>query len=543
VTHLGLDLGTGFAKVARSTPGEPARPGAAPALTTVPAALVYGDRGAEIPLDYAAGTHAGAVRCDGFPALLGTPDSGRQVASWESRTPTEVTGSYLERLLQRSASDADEGRADALVATVPATEVARQFEAILAVQDNAPGRVVAAPVAALLWLRQCHPDLATASRIVVIDAGAGAIDLSLCTANGDEVRVADSMRLIGQEAWLGENPADALVGDRPPTLAECLAAAVASAAGPRFGRDGRTPVYWWRAFERVLADERSRDQLDTAVQLASEARQQHGSVTALRFGGLEVTADQLMNACEPVSLPTVAALGRLLDRQADPGWSAFGSGTATRLVLVGGLNALLPLRSAFLTGVGLDPDHPDGVVVPGNDDLLGAAARGAALIAAGRADPGDRFPCALRLVLHRIVRDQVVTEDLLLAAPGTISLQTTETTYLTVAAREHGHDTSENDAVGRGAGDDILVTVRPAASGEPSPVPIPVQLVAPGALPLPAAFKPAPPPPPGVYRVGVSGGPDGPAVVLRPANGGPPLTFPLAERQERRDTDHAHIGA
>lgn len=542
MTQLGLDLGTGFARVARA-PGEPARPGDVPAVTTVPAALVYGDRGAEIPLDDTAETHRGAVRCDGFPALLGSPDSGRRVSEWGSRTPAEVTGSYLECLLERSARDADEGRADSLVAAVPATEVARQFEAILAVQDRAPGRVVAAPVAALLWLRQCHPGLATANRIAVIDAGAGAVDLSLCTANGDEVRVADSMRLTGREAWLGENPADDLVGDRPPTLAECLSAALASAAGSRFGRDGRTPVHWWRAFERALADESTRVQLDTMLQLASEARQQHGSATALRFGGCEVTAAQLMNACELVSLPTVTALSRLLDRQADPGWSKFGSGTATRLVLVGGLNALLPLRTAFLTGVGLDPDRPDGFVLPGNDDLLGAAARGAALIAAGRADPGDRFPYALRLAVSRVVRDQVVTEDLLLAAPGTISRQTTETTYLTVAARRHGVDAYENDAAGRSEGEGILVTVRPAPSQEPSPVPIPVQLVTPGAPPVPAAFKPAPPPPPGVYRVGVSGGPDGPAVVLRPANGGPPLTFPLAERQERRDPDHAQLGA
>jgi hypothetical protein len=510
VTHLGLDLGTGFAKLARRTPGEGSRPGPAPEVTRTPAALVYGDGGAEIPVDYVTGSRRGTVRCDGFPALLGTPDSSRQVDGWARRTPTEVTDAYLHRLLEGSAGDVDEGQAGSLVAAVPATEVARQFEAILAVQDRAPGQVVPAPVAALRWLCQIQPDLATASRIAVIDAGAGAIDLSLCTANGREVRVADSMRIAGREAWLGGNPVDALVVDRPPVLAECLAAAVAASAEPRFERNGRSPVYWWREFERALANETSRDRLETVLRRASEPRHRHGSATALRFGGLDVTATELMKACEPVSLPAVTALGRLLDRQADPRWSRFGSGDATRLVLLGGLNALLPLRSAFLTAVGVDPDRPDGVVLPGNDDLLGAAARGAALIAADRGDPGDRYPYALHLTVNRIVRDKLVTEDLMLVG---------------------------------GVDEGVLVTVRPAASVQPDPLPIPVTLVTPGAQPVPAEFKPTSPPPPGVYRVGLRGGADCPAVVLQPATGGTPLTFTLDEPQERSDTDHAQPGA
>src|ERR1700678_3695321 len=99
MTHLGLDIGTGLAKVARRAPGEPARPGDAPAVMTVPTALVYSDRRAEIPLGYAEADRD-AVRCDGFPALLGTPDSGRPVTGWGSRTPVEVTSRYLECLLE-----------------------------------------------------------------------------------------------------------------------------------------------------------------------------------------------------------------------------------------------------------------------------------------------------------------------------------------------------------------------------------------------------------------------------------------------------------
>lgn len=529
MTYLGLDLGTGFAKLARAA-GEPGQAGVAPAVTRLPAAVLYGDQGAEIPLDFPDEPRRRAVRCDGFPPLLGTPLSASPVPGWRDRTPAEVASRFLDRLPGLQPSE--------LVATVaPVADPGPRAELteLLTAAGRAPLRVIATPVAALLWLRERDHELAKASRVVVVDAGAGSLDLTLCTVTDRAVRVADSMRVTGRSAWEGGNPVDTVVGDRPATLAECLAAAMVAAAGGRLGRDGRTPAYWWRALERALADQNARDRLDAVLQLASEAMGRHGSAIALRFGGLEVTAGRFMEACAPLADQSVTVLSQLLSRQRDPGWLRFGSGDATRLLLFGGLQVLSPLRLAILTTAGLDPDRPDGVVLPGNDDLLGAAARGAALLAAGQADVGDRYPHGLRLRVKRIVRDEVVTEDLPLAAPGTVSLEAAETTYLTAAAvrRDQGEDTAAShraDSSNR-AGEYVLVTVEQAPPGEQASVPVPVQLVPRGAAPVPAAFKSASPPPPGVYRIGVRGGTSGPAVVLQPAAGGEPLVYPLADRQ------------
>jgi hypothetical protein len=68
-------------------------------------------------------------------------------------------------------------------------------------------------------------------------------------------------------------------------------------------------------------------------------------------------------------------------------------------------------------------------------------------------------------------------------------------------------------------------TAPPAAGEEP----IPVQVAPVGGEAMPAVFQPAAPPEPGIYRVGVRGGPDGPAVVLQPVAGGEPLAYRLAE--------------
>jgi hypothetical protein len=536
MTYLGLDLGSGFAKLARCTTGTPGQPAAGPAVTRVPAAMWYGEQGAKIPLDSPDPDEPRrrAVRCDGFPALLDTSLAASPVLGWRNRTPAQVAGHFLNRLLASPSVR--------LVAAVPPVQASpaasAEITAILTRADRPPTRVIAAPVAALLWLRDRYPALAGASRVIVVDAGAGALDLSLCTLAGQRVRVTDSVRVAGESAWEGENPVDAAVGGRPPTLAECLAAAVAMAAGARLGRDGRTSVFWWRSLERALADENARDRLDAVMQLAAEDRNRHGGTIALRFAGLEVTAGQLIDACAPLTDQSVTALSQLLSRQRDAAWSQCGAGDDTRLLLLGGLHVLRPLRGALQVTVGLDPDCPDGAVVPDNDDLLTASARGAALLAVGRADPGDRYPHGLRVRVNRIVLDDFVTEDLPLAPPGTVQLETTETVYLTVAAVRRERDAGGNASFSGETpaadqeDEDVLITVKPRPTGESDlGVPIPVQIVPRAGAPVPAGFRPAPSPPPGVYKIGVRGGTDGPAVVLQPEAGGAPLVYPLADGQ------------
>jgi hypothetical protein len=529
MTYLGLDLGTGFAKVARYPAGRRPRPGEDLDVTTVATAVTYRRHAGEIPAGYPDEPQPDAVRCDGFPVMLGTALSATPVSAWQGRTPGEVTQSFLKCLLDPPDTGAarDAEPAD-LVVTVPPHGGARpavdeepsavpELWDILTALGRPARRVVAAPVAAMLWLRQHDPDLAAADRIVVVDIGAGCLELSLCTATGHAVRVVDSIRLVGGSAWGDEVLAAAAVGDRPLTLAECLVTALATASGAGPDPGGRGSVYSWRAFERALADDRARDRLDAVLQSASAARHRHGSAPALRFGGLEVTASQLLDACEPLAQRSVAALAQLLGRRDDPGWLRFGSGDGTRLVLLGGLSILRPVRAALLASLGLDPERPsEGVIQPADDDLRAAAARGAALLAAGLANPGDRYPHALRLAVNRVVRDKLVSDYLELAPPGSIDLELAQTRYLTVGATA-------------GEGRYVLVTIRPAASNPPGPASIPVQIVPSGRDPVPAAFRWAAPPEPGAYRIGVRGGPDGPAVVLLRDGGGNPLTYPLAE--------------
>jgi hypothetical protein len=548
--YLGLDLGTGFVKLANCRVDGRARDGASVEVTTMQAAVTFlGRYSAEIPAGYPEEPRAGRARCDGFPALLGTGLSSGEVADWGDRTAVEVVRGYLRCLLEAPVTVADgrlgtvpdrdtpDGPADVganeLVVAVPSDAGAprgadegatagAELAEILAGLGRPPARLVAAPVAALLWLRRHDPDLASASRIVVIDAGAGEIALSLCTVTDQAIRVADSVRLAGGSAW-GEGEAGQVDGSitRPPALAERLAMTLAASAGRPIGAVGPETAYWWRAFEGALADDAARDRLDAVLQLASQARGRHGSAIAIRFGGLAVTASQVLDACEPLARQSMTALAQLLGRQADRGWGRLGTETGGRLVLLGGLTALRPLRAALLESLGLDPDQPGATVAwPADGDLRDAVARGAALLAAGEADPGDRYPHALQLVVHRAIRGELVTDRLELAPPRSIDLERTLTVYLT------------QDGAG-GQDGRVIVTV-PSASGpramsSAGVAPIAVEIVPGEGATVPASFRLTTPPSPGNYQVGVRGGPAGPAVVLRPEDGGEPLVYPLSE--------------
>jgi hypothetical protein len=528
---LGLDLGTGQAKLARY----PAGTGGEPVITVAPTAVAYQGLASEIPVGRGhEPLRSGAVRCDGFVPMLGTALSASRVAAWRNRTPGEAAQGFLRCLLdqvdggQRAEPAAESG---GLVVAVPAAarhdaaggpSAGSEVADILTALGWAPRRLVATPVAALLQLRHDDPELAGASRFVVIDAGAGSVDLSLCTATGAGLRVADSIRLVGGSAWADDTLLD-MTWDRPPTLAEHLVTAMAAAAGaPRAPVPGPVSVDRWRALECELADQAKRDRLEAALRQAAAARHRHGDTVAVSFADLEVTASQFLDACEPLARRSAAALDRLLGRQAEPGWRPAGA-DGTRVVLTGGLAMLHPLRIALLASLGLDPDRPGRAVVqPSGIDRLCAPARGAALLAAGQADPGDRYPHGLRLLVSRVVRDRLVIEYPQLAVPGAIDLDGSRTVYLT----EPGDS---------GGGRPVQVTVRAAAEAippgtdPPDVPPIPVQIVpADGGEAVPAAFRPAPPPVPGVYQVGVRGGLGGPVIVLQPTDGSQALIYPLA---------------
>jgi hypothetical protein len=532
MTYLGLDLGTGFAKLARLRVGDGAS-GDDLAVSAVLTALTYQGRyRTEIPSSYPAEPMPGSVRCDGFPAVLGSPAADRQVTAWGDRTAGEVTRGYLRCLLDAAPQSGDPSPdGDDLVVAVPAVgteadgylpSAGAELRDSLTALGCPPRRLIPAPVAALLWLRHRDPGcLADVGKVAVIDVGAGSVDLTLCTVAGYSVRVTDATRLAGPAPW-GEIAPTADGAGRPTALAERLVMALAAVGGDQVdqGSSWHT-AFLWRAFEDALADVPARERLDVVLQMAAEAPGRHGATTALRFAGIEVTAAQVIDACEPLARHAVAALGELLGRQDAPGWMGFGAAPDERVLLLGGLTALRPVRAALLESLGLDPDHPSRTLlsVPG-DDSRTAVARGAALLAAGLADPGDRYPHALQLEVHRSVYGSTVAEFLELAPSGTIDLEVPATVYL---SRTYP------------SGDDepVRIVVRPSGGGSAAAMPpVPVRIVRASGDPVRALFHPTTPPPPGTYHVGVRGGPGGPVVLLQPIGAGVTLAYRLIEPAE-----------
>lgn len=519
--YLGLDVGTGTTKLTRHRDDG----WLGSRMVVVPTAVLYDGLVSTIPAPLPDGEPPGAVRCDGFPAMLGVWPADR-VTAWGDRTPAEVTQSFLRRLLNRAGGD-DGPREGSLVVTVPAVgaqpaprarvrDSGVELVEILHALGHPPQRVLPAPIAALAYLRRERPELTEASRFAVCDIGAGGMSFALCAATESGARVTDVVRMTGATAWNDDTASAGAKGDRPVTLAERLVAEIASkgCAPAAVPSDGRS-VHRWRALEAALASPGEEGSPGYDLRRAFAAGGRHPGFGMLRFADVEVTVGQLLGACAPLADSAEAALSGLLTRQADPGWRHFSAGPAARIVLIGGLTALGPVRAALLRAAGLDPRDPGGAAVETDPaDRLGAAALGAALVAAGKADPSTRYPYALRLPVHRAVRGRIESSYLELAAAATIA-----------------PDQGETPVTGAD-GAPVVVTVR--ASG--GPVLLPVQLVrGDGAPAVPASFHPAQAPPVGDYRISVSGDPVGAAIVLRSVKDDQALRFVLRQPAEPTD--------
>jgi hypothetical protein len=539
-TGLGLDLGAGLTKLARCGAASQAG-GEQPAVRAVSTALVYGELSAEIPQGGPAACGrtadlADRIRCDGFADMLGrrTPEA---VPAFAYRTPGEVTQDFLRCLL-----DDDDGQQDdphgglapersrlfPLVAAVQpaaggpgigpagARSVAAELNGILTAMGRAPRRVIPSPLAALLYLRHARDDVAAAGRFVVCDVGAGSASLSLCRADEGRVRLVDSARVSADSVWAFAVRAGDVAGRRSPSLIEGLATMLASRgqAGPAVVADDLA-IRRWRALEQVLGDPEQRALLDLVLSHASASPCRFGAARALRFDDQDATAAQVLDACAPLAKLCAAALAQLLDRQDDGTWrdAQAGRGGSARVALIGGLSCLLPVRAALLAAAGADA--PDRVVELDDAERLGAVAMGAALVAAGVVNPGDRYPHGLRLPVHRQVIDRIEAGHIELARAGSIDLDVAQTRFVTEQGRP------------------VLVTITAAADPDPAR-PLPVEVVPGGSgTPRPASFRPAQPPLPGVYRIGVCGGFDGAAVVLQHASGGDLLSYRIADPPPR----------
>jgi hypothetical protein len=494
-TGFGLDLGAGLTKLACVSPGQTR----AVPPRVIPTAIGYRGAAARI-LDRADGG-PGEARYDGFPALLGDGS-----ADLGGRSPAEVTREFLRFLLD-DAGRSNAARSDAtalpIAMAIPPGPAGAELEAIFSALGRPSARMLATPAAVLLYLRDSHPDLASASNFIVCDLGAAAVTLSVCVITGSRLRVLAFSQVFSVPFGPAGTHDHVDAGERRPFLIESLASAL-SGEEPA---DRATRVRRWRELEKALADDEQRERLDAVLEQALADSTRYSGTVALRIGNVTVTAATLLRACTPIADRCATELTRLLRRQRDPAW--LRPGESTRVVLTGGLSTLRPVRAALLSAAGLDPVAPGpGAVVLDGAEALCAPAFGAALVAAGLAEPGDRYPHGLRLPVHRQVRDQLIPGYLNLAAAASIEVDLGEPKFATEP------------------GDKAGVRV-PAAASVGSAMPVEVVLAGSGTV-RPAAFDPGEPPPPGRYHVGVCGHPNGAAIVLRPAGGGDLMSYPLA---------------
>jgi hypothetical protein len=478
----GLDLGTGLTRVAWQGTGSGDQDDDDFRTSCVPTAVLYRGLDGEIPA-FSPGIDelAAGVRCDGFPMLLdGSPRS--RIPEWGNRTPVEAAQAFLRLLLGPG------GRGDGdLVVAVPAAS--SKLGEILAAIGVPPRRLISAPAAAVTYLRHSRPDLSAATRFIVCDVGAGFMSIALCTAGPRATVVTDSIQLVGAAAWSDDTTPLASNDGRPDTLAERLVAALALTQGaPTVGRSVRR----WRGLEATLR-QGDGDWPRALTDGSGRAWSGHGP-SILRFADLELTAGEFLGACAPLAERAGTALRTLLTRQPDPDWRDVAG---TRIVLLGGLSVLWPVRESLLRAAGLDPVTPGAPFVDLDaSSRLEAAARGAALLAAGKTGATERYPHSLRLPVHRVLRGETEVEHLPLAAAGTIDYEQPERVL--------------RDATG----EPYLVTV------VQGPAPLPVEIVPNGTgTPVPAVLRPPTPPAPGQYRIAIGGGADGVTVVLHRADG------------------------
>lgn len=508
---LGLDLGAGLTKLARASAGDGHGRASVAPVRLAHTAVAYRGLSARIP---SAGPGSrrdagapGDIRHDGFPAVL-AGESARQPAA-DGRTPAQVAHEFLRLFLGAEATPA------ALAAAVPPGG-AGELEAILAGLGGASPRLLPTPVAILLYLRHSRPEVAPITRFIVGDLGASSVTMSLCTVTGYRTRVVDFARVAGTSRGEADTRDYADVGGRVPLLIEGLALALTGQAAGQDPAGRAVAVRRWRELEDALGSDEQRARLDAVLDEAMADPARHGGTVALRVGGAAVSAASLLAACAPTADRCAMELTRLLRRQGDPAWLRSGTAT-TRVVLAGGLAVLRPVRAALLAAAGLDPSAPGaGAIELSDAERLYAAAFGAALVSAGLAEPGDRYPYGLRLPVHRLVRDRLVTSHLELATAGSIAFDLADPVYA------------------QDGGTNVQVLIRPtaSASGTGPDRPIPLEVVMAGRDTAgPAAFCPAPAPPPGRYHVGVRGDPSGAALVLQPVDGGELLSYPLAEHQ------------
>ncbi|MEU7467699.1 hypothetical protein AB0A94_03890 [Streptomyces sp. NPDC044984] len=390
----------------------------------------------------------GDVPGEGLP--LSAAVRGRPVAALR-----EAYGAYLARYGPPAGAVVVLPRRTAQASAGPAT-------AALAAEGCPRVRAIGTAHALLALVRHAAGAAAdTAEEYLVCDAGARAVDAARCTPAGPSVLLRATAEATGPTGRLGAE----------------LDAALLAAAGLPDDEEGH------RRLAAARLDDPGGRRLGLAVARAVRRPDPFDEIPVHRLGDRDVTAGTVRTSLPPL----IDAVRQALDEVAAPP----GAAARPPLLLAGGLARLEPLTRQLAERHRLLP-------LPADVDPGYAAAAGGALVAAGLADPGDRYPYAVRISTHRRAAGRLHTEALELAPAG---------------ALEPGGD------IVFAARDGRPVQVLPdAAAGRP----LRIEAVGPDGrpVPLPDVTLPAGTPD-GPCRVGVRVGADGAAaLVLRPvANG------------------------
>lgn len=323
-------------------------------------------------------------------------------------------------------------------------------------------RAIGTAHALLALARHTAGEAADTGEYLVCDAGARAVDAARCTLSGPSVLLRATAEATGPSGLLGKE----------------LDTALLAAAGLPDNEEGHL----------LLAAARKDDpggrRLGLAVARAMSRPDPFDDTLVYRLGDRDITAGTVRTSLPPL----IDAVRRALAEVAAPP----GAAGQPPLLLAGGLAQLEPLTRRLGESHRLVP-------LPADVDAGYAAAAGGALVAAGLADPCDRYPYAVRISTHSRTAGRLHTEELELAAPGTL---------------EPGGDTVFAARDGRPA--EVLADASARR-------PLRVEAVAPDGRPvrLPDVALPADAPD-GLCRVGVHVGADGAAaLVLRPVAQGP----------------------
>lgn len=321
---------------------------------------------------------------DGTPELVALPGSVPE----EGLPVQAAAGSGRNTSLHAAytAYCAHFGPPDRVVVVVPQRDRAEHARGVLDTLTAGHGtgrtpeiRVLSTPHAVLSLVR--HAGTATAGRYAVCDLGATAAEVSLCALTSGAVAVVGS----GRHA-----PADGYGAG--------FDAALLAGAGLPDDEAVR------RELAAVRSGEGAARRLDLAVGHAERHPGKYDDTPVHRVSGRDITAGVVRRA-----------LGRLTagaDRALDEALG--GTHVAPPVVAVGGGARLRPLDRHLATRRGTVVG-----LLAGTDPAL-AAVFGAALVAAGAIDPGDRYPHAVCVAGHRTAGGEPRPDELLVSPAGVL---------------------------------------------------------------------------------------------------------------------------